>query len=40
MVLEGLPDDLSKKSVLMIHRADDTSIQYSFSKSEEGLLNK
>jgi hypothetical protein len=40
MVLEGLPDDLSKKSVLMIHRADDTSIQYSFSKSEQSLLNK
>ena len=40
MVLEGLPEELSKKSVLVIHRADDTSIQYSFSKSEEGLLNK
>jgi hypothetical protein len=40
MVLEGLPDELSKKSVLVIHRADDTSIEYSFSKSEEGLLNK
>ena len=40
MVLTGLPDELNKKSVLTVHRADDTSIQYSFSKSEDGLLNK
>lgn len=40
MVLEGLPEDLNKKSVLTVHRADDTSIQYSFSSSEKKLLNK
>ena len=40
MVLTGLPDELSKKSVLTVHRADDTSIQYSFSNSEKNLLNK
>ena len=40
MVLEGLPEDLNKKSVLTVHRADDTSIQYSFSSSEKNLLNK
>ena len=40
MVLTGLPDELSKKSVLTVHRADDTSIQYSFSSSEKNLLNK
>ena len=40
MVLTGLPDELNKKSVLTVHRADDTSIQYSFSSSEKNLLNK
>jgi hypothetical protein len=40
MVLTGLPDELNKKSVLTVHRADDTSIQYSFSSSEKKLLNK
>ena len=40
MVLEGLPEDLNKKSVLTVHRADDTSIQYSFSSSEKNLLSK
>ena len=40
MVLEGLPEDLNKKSVLTVHRADDTSIQYTFSSSEKKLLNK
>ena len=40
MVLTGLPDELNKKSVLTVHRADDTSIQYSFSNSEKNLLNK
>ena len=40
MVLQGLPDNLSEKSVLMIHEADDTSIPFTFSKSEENKLNK
>ena len=40
MVLEGLPDNVSAKNVLTVHRSDDTSIQYSLSKKEQSLLNK
>ena len=40
MHLDNIDEEISKKNVLIIHRADDTSIAYELSKSEEKLLNK
>lgn len=38
MILDNIDDNVSKKNVLTIHKGDDTSIAYEFSRSEKKLL--
>ena len=38
MILGDLPENVSKKNILVLHKSDDTSIPFEFSKKETELL--